>query len=192
MKWLSAEGWALQAQDTEQFNTKVHAKLEAAEAKEAQARTELANLRGHLRTQARQNESLQAENCDLKQALAVRASEAQLTSAKALGHRGYLCGAFMLLQEFTCHLSLQLYTAVRTICSGRTWSSERALAACRLLLSAIHSSPVRHAIRGFSCDGNVGHALLSPVLCLQKARTPLMALAAIWLCAGSQNSYRQA
>ena len=74
----------MQAHKTEQSNTRMHTKLEAAEAKEAQARIELADLHGHLRAQACKNEMLQAENCDLKQALAVRTPEAELSIAETL------------------------------------------------------------------------------------------------------------
>lgn len=73
MMWLSAGYGAMQAQDTEQRNTKMHTKLEAAAAKEVQARAELADLRGQLQAQARENGTLQAEICELKRALAVRA-----------------------------------------------------------------------------------------------------------------------
>ena len=82
MTWLSPGFWAIQAQDTEQSNTKMNTKLEAAAAKEAQARAELADLRGQLHAQARENGTLQAEICELKRALAVRSSEAQLTAAE--------------------------------------------------------------------------------------------------------------
>ena len=84
--WLSAGVWATQAQDTEHSNTKMHTKLEAAEAKEAQARAELAELRGQLHAQARENGTLQAEICELKRALAVRAPETRLTAAAAETH----------------------------------------------------------------------------------------------------------
>ena len=62
----------------------MHTKLEAAEAKEAQARIELADLRSHLCAQTRENETLQAENGDLKQALAVRIPGPRLATAETL------------------------------------------------------------------------------------------------------------
>ena len=98
----------MQAQSTEHFNTKMHTKLKAAEAKEAQAGAELADLRAHLRAQARENETLQAENCDLKQALAVRAPELQLTAAETL------CSC---LENPSALLSYSRIRAVRTSCS---------------------------------------------------------------------------
>ncbi len=72
----------MQAQDTEHSNTKMHTKVEAAKAKEAQARAELADLRSQLHAQARENGTLQAEICDLKHALAVRPLGAWPTAAE--------------------------------------------------------------------------------------------------------------
>ena len=73
----------MQAQDTEHSNTKMHTKVEAAEAKEAQARAELAGLRGQLHAQARENGTLQAEICELKRALAVRAGPLHTSPERA-------------------------------------------------------------------------------------------------------------
>ena len=58
-------------------------KLDAATAKEAQARAELADLRGQLHAQARENGTLQAEVCELKRALAVRAGPFHMLPGRA-------------------------------------------------------------------------------------------------------------
>ena len=53
-------------------NARLRAKLKASEVKEAHVRSELADLKGHLRRQTQESEALRGEVAKLKRALTVR------------------------------------------------------------------------------------------------------------------------
>ena len=88
----------MQAQDTK----------EAAVAQDAEAKAELADLRSQLLAMADENDKLQAETRELKQALAVRAPEAQLTAAQTHHVRKQHPPAFQLIRSCDDKLSRQV------------------------------------------------------------------------------------
>lgn len=85
-------------------NSRLRAKLKASEAKEAHVRSELADLKGHLRRQTQESEALRGEVAKLKHMLTVRIPSSPYTAYAMSGWHGCSCLPFSWLC-FSCHFS---------------------------------------------------------------------------------------